>query len=143
MSTNTSSKPHWFTIRDAADYLQVGEPTIYRWMRDGKITFRKIGDSTRFLQEDLDAVVVIHHSGKNGAADLKCPSCGSDQLIEGKCQSTGNLYFVPEKAKFWTLKTSTVALKSRMCKNCGYIIMKGDTKHLSNLLNNEGEENDS
>lgn len=143
MSTNVSSKPQWFTIREAASYLQIGEPTIYRWMRDGKITFRKIGDSTRFLQEDLDAVVVVHHSGKNGSADLKCSSCGSDQLIEGKCQSTGNLYFVPEKAKFWTLKTSTVQMKSKMCKNCGLVVFKGDIDHLSNLLNEEGEQDDS
>ena len=143
MSTNVSSKPRWFTIRDAADYLQVGEPTIYRWMRDGKITFRKVGDSTRFLQEDLDAVVVVHHSGKNGAADLKCSSCGSVELIEGKCQSTGLLYFVPEKSKFWTLKTSTVPLKSKMCKNCGYVMLKGDTSHLSELLKDEGEDDDS
>jgi excisionase family DNA binding protein len=142
MSTDLPAKPKWFTIRNAAEYLQIGEPTIYRWMRDGKITFRKIGDSTRFLQEDLDAVVVVHPSGKHSKSDLRCSSCGSTDLIEGKCQSTGLLYFVPEKSKFWTLKTSNVPMKSKMCENCGFINLKGDTEHLSKLLTDqkEGEE---
>ena len=139
MSTDLPTKPKWFTIRDAADYLQIGEPTIYRWMRDGKITFRKIGDSTRFLQEDLDAVVVVHPSGKKGQSDSRCPACGSNSLIDGKCQSTGLLYFVPEKSKFWTLKTSTVPLKSKMCENCGHVVLKGDTEHLSKILTEEKE----
>lgn len=141
MSTELPTKPKWFTIRDAADYLQIGEPTIYRWMRDGKITFRKIGDSTRFLQEDLDAVVVVHPSGKKHQTDLHCFSCGSPKLIEGKCQSTGLVYFVPEKSKFWTLKTSTIALKSNMCQNCGFVLLKGDTEHLAKLIEDQEEEN--
>lgn len=134
MSADLPQNPRWFTIRDAARYLQVGEPTIYRWMRDGKITFRKIGDSTRFLEEDLQALIVVHST--KGRAPLKggCPCCGSGNLVDGKCQSTGALYFIPEDAKFWTLKTSTVGLSSRMCADCGHIILKGDHEHLSELL---------
>src|SRR5262245_32333444 len=45
-----AKKTKWYSIREAAEYLDVGEPTIYRWMREGKITFRKVGDSTRFWQ---------------------------------------------------------------------------------------------
>ena len=52
----TQQKPPWFSIKEAAEYLDIGEPTIYRWMREGQITYRKVGDSTRFWQEDLDAV---------------------------------------------------------------------------------------
>ena len=141
MSTDLPARPKWFTIRDAANYLQIGEPTIYRWMRDGKITFRKIGDSTRFLQEDLDAVVVVHPSGKAGNNALKCSACGSTNLVDGKCQSTGLMYFVPEKSKFWTLKTSTVPMKAKMCADCGHVNLNGNTEHLSEILNkNEGEE---
>ena len=57
--TKKLNKPEWFTIKDAAAYLEIGEPTIYRWMRDCRMTYRKVGDSTRFLQEDLDALVEI------------------------------------------------------------------------------------
>ena len=136
MAKNLPPGPNWFTIRDAASYLQIGEPTIYRWMRDGKITFRKIGDSTRFLQEDLDAVVTVHSSNdgiEGQSSTIKCASCASDKIVYGKCQSTGNLYFVPEKSKFWTMKPSTVPLLSTMCSACGLIAMRGDIGHLNEL----------
>src|SRR5438874_7489874 len=58
-------KTKWYSIREAAEYLDVGEPTLYRWMREGKITFRKVGDSTRFWQEDLDSVMQVFHSAKD------------------------------------------------------------------------------
>ena len=47
-NNDQSTKKKWYSIGEAAEYLDVGEPTLYRWMRDGKITFRKVGDSTRF-----------------------------------------------------------------------------------------------
>jgi excisionase family DNA binding protein len=143
MSNNHIEKPEWFTIKEAAHYLQIGEPTLYRWMRDNKITFRKVGDSTRFLQQDLDAVIVVHHAAKSLKSDTRCQSCGSTNLIDGKCQSTGNLYFVPEKAKFWTLKTSTVNMKSSMCGRCGLVNFIGNTSHLKELMQKQDEEKKS
>jgi len=143
MAHDLPSGPQWFTIRDAANYLQIGEPTIYRWMRDGKITFRKIGDSTRFLQEDLDAVVTVHRSASGKAPTIdpsKCPVCSGEEMISGKCQSTGLLYFVPEKSKFWTIKSSTVPLRSKMCSGCGYIALNGDINHLHELMPKEEEK---
>ena len=35
-------KRHWYSIKEAAEYLDVGEPTLFRWMREGKITYRKV-----------------------------------------------------------------------------------------------------
>lgn len=134
MSENNIPKPQWFSIKDAAGYLQVGEPTLYRWMRDGKITYRKIGDSTRFLQEDLDAVVVVHRQTKESVGESRCVVCHAESLVDGKVQSTGLLYFVPEKSKFWTFTTSTIGLKSTMCQKCGHIDIKGDTQHLNKLI---------
>ena len=32
-------KSAWYSIKEAAEYLEIGEPTLYRWMRDRKITF--------------------------------------------------------------------------------------------------------
>ena len=62
MENDESAPKKWFSIKEAAEYLDVGEPTLYRWMRENKITYRKVGDSTRFWQEDLDAVMEVFHS---------------------------------------------------------------------------------
>src|SRR5580658_3687761 len=101
------AKTKWFSIREAAEYLDVGEPTLYRWMRDGNITFRKVGDSTRFWQEDLDSVMQVSYSTKDlDKAREVCPVCRHDELVEGKVRGTGLVYFVPKKTKFWPLKDS-------------------------------------
>jgi len=128
------TKVKWFSIQEAADYLDVGEPTLYRWMREGKITFRKVGDSTRFWQEDLDAVMEIFHSAKDlDKAREVCPVCRHDDLFEGKVRSTGLTYFVPKKTKFWTLKDSFIETKAKMCARCGAIVWFGDTDKLARL----------
>lgn len=126
--------PSWFSIKEAAEYLQIGEPTLYRWMRDSKITFRKVGDSTRFLKQDLDAMVVVHRSEKDaGSAPLFCPVCHHDELVEGFAQSTGRIYFSPKKTKFWTFKTSNIDTHSLMCTRCGAISWFGDIAKLESL----------
>ena len=129
-----SSKKKWFSIGEAADYLDVGEPTLYRWMREGKITYRKVGDSTRFWQEDLDSVMQVYHSEKDlDKAREVCPVCRSGELVEGKVRGAGLVYFVPKKTKFWTLKDSFVDTKTRMCTRCGAIAWFGDTDKLARL----------
>ena len=136
-----ANKPSWYTIKGAAEYLQVGEPTIYRWMKENKITFRKVGDSTRFLQEDLDAVIVIHPSKeKVEKVKERCPFCNHEELISGKGQSTGHIYFVPTKTKFWTFSTGTIKTESKMCRRCGGISFFGDTEHLEKLIVDENKE---
>ncbi len=134
-STNsTAAKPKWYSIREAAEYLDVGDPTLYRWMRDGKITYRKVGDSTRFWQEDLDSVMQVFHGEKDleNAREL-CPVCRHTELVEGKVRGAGLVYFVPRKTKFWTLKDSFVETNARMCPRCGAISWFGDTGKLSKL----------
>jgi excisionase family DNA binding protein len=124
----------WFTIQQAAEYLDVGEPTLYRWMRDGKITYRKVGDSTRFWREDLDSVMQVFRSEKDlGQTRKVCPCCHGDELVEGKVRGTGLVYFVPKKTKFWTLKDSFVETTARMCTRCGAIAWFGDTEKLAGL----------
>ena len=127
--------PRWFTIREAAEYLEVGEQTIYRWMREGRITFRKIGDATRFLQEDLDEVVQVFHSAKEaGKVREVCPLCHYDFLADGCVRSTGLIYFRPDKTKFWSLRDANIKTNARMCPNCGAITLFGDTGKLGKLL---------
>jgi excisionase family DNA binding protein len=134
-SKQTQTKTKWFSIGEAAEYLDVGEPTLYRWMREGKITYRKVGDSTRFWQEDLDAVMQVFRSANDAAkAREVCPICRHDQLIEGKVRGTGLVYFVPKKTKFWTLRDSFIETTARMCTRCGSIVWSGDTQKLDKLL---------
>jgi excisionase family DNA binding protein len=133
-TTETPKKTQWYSIGEAAEYLDVGEPTLYRWMREGKITFRKVGDSTRFWQEDLDSVMQVFHSAKDVEKVREvCPICRHDELVEGKVRGTGLVYFVPKKTKFWTLKDSFVETTARMCTRCGAIAWFGDTGKLAKL----------
>ena len=127
-------KTKWYSIREAAEYLDVGEPTLYRWMRDGKITFRKVGDSTRFWQEDLDSVMQVFHSAKDlDQVREVCPICRHNELVEGKVRGAGLVYFVPKRTKFWTLKDSFVETTAQMCTRCGAITWFGNTSKLSKL----------
>jgi len=133
-NTENTKKIRWYSIREAAEYLDVGEPTLYRWMRDGKLTFRKVGDSTRFWQEDLDSVMQVTYSTNDlDKARAVCPVCRHDELVEGNAQGTGLVYFVPKKTKFWTLKSSFVGTSVRMCTRCGAISWFGDTAKLAKL----------
>lgn len=130
-----SSRPKWFSIKEAAEYLEVGEPTLYRWMREGQITFRKVGDSTRFLQEDLDSAVQVHRSKREiERAKGICPVCRGEDLVEGFVQSTGRIYFKLKDAKFWTLKENVVPTTARLCRKCGAITCFGDLEKLDALI---------
>lgn len=132
--TDNPKKTKWYSISEAAEYLDVGEPTLYRWMRDGKITYRKVGDSTRFWQEDLDAVMQIFRSPQDAEKVREtCPVCRHNELVEGRVRGAGLVYFVPKKTKFWSLKDSFVETNARMCARCGAISWFGDTGKLSRL----------
>jgi len=38
--TETTNKMKWYSIGEAAEYLAVGEPTLYRWMREDRSTVK-------------------------------------------------------------------------------------------------------
>ena len=129
-----TTSPQWYSIKDAAAYLDIGEQTLYRWMREGKVTYRKVGDSTRFWKEDLDAVMEVHCS--TSAAELakaKCPICDHHELVEGIVETTGRNYFRPKNTKFWTWKDANVGTTARMCVRCGGITWFGDVGKLESL----------
>ena len=133
MSTKENTK--WYTIKEAAKYLSIGEPTLYRWMRDDKITFRKIGDSTRFLREDLDSFVQVFPSEKDLEKVKKiCPVCHSNEVVQGIFRTTGLNYFKPVKSKFWSMKDSNIKTHAVMCLKCGVITHFGDVKKMNSLL---------
>ena len=133
-SSPKKSPPVWFTIKEAAEYLGVKEPTIYRWMREGLITYRKVGDSTRFWQEDLDAVMRVYPTPEDASKVQEfCPVCHHNELVSGRVQSSGLNHFYPEKTKFWTFRSSNIPTLARMCARCGAITWFGDTARLNAL----------
>ena len=124
----------WYSIPEAAQYLKVSEPTVFRWMRKGLLSFYKVGGSTRFSQDGLDAVAEKRTGRKEAeAAAGKCAACGHGTLIAGRMQGTGRLYFRPAKAKFWTLQEPLVEVKALTCPACGHIQLHADTAKLGRL----------
>jgi excisionase family DNA binding protein len=129
-----ATAPDWFSIREAAAYLKVGEPTIYRWMREGRITYRKVGDSTRFLREDLEALVDVFPSTREATrATGFCPSCHHGVLLAGELRSTGIVHFQPARTRFWTLQDSRIPLQALICERCGSVVLRGDPGKLAAL----------
>jgi len=124
----------WYSIREAADYLGVSEPTIYRWMKEELLSFYKVGGSTRFEREGLDAVIEKTTGRKEAeAVQGRCAACGHGILVDGRLQGTGRLYFKPQKTKFWVWAESLVGLRARVCAACGFVQVHADTEKLRRL----------
>ena len=124
----------WYTVRDAAGYLGVSEPTIFRWMKESLLSFYKIGGSTRFTREGLDAVVEKTTGRKEAEASAgRCAACGHNVLLEGRLQGAGKLYFKPQKTRFWVFEESLVPTRARVCAACGYIQLHADAEKLGRL----------
>jgi excisionase family DNA binding protein len=45
--------PQTFTVREAAEYLEVAEITVRRWAKEGKLLFRKVGRNFVFQVDEL------------------------------------------------------------------------------------------
>ncbi len=124
----------WYTVEEAADYLGVSEPTVFRWMKDGLLSFYKVGGATRFRREGLDAVFEKTTGRKEAeAAAGRCAACGHAVLVEGRLQGTGRLYFRPDKAKFWTLAEPMVDVRAYACAACGSVQLRADTAKMERL----------
>lgn len=127
--------PQWFSVDEAAQYLEVSRPTIFRWMKEGLLSFYKVGGATRFSRDGLDAVIEKTTGLKEAeAARGRCVSCGHATLIEGRLQGASRLYFKPDKTKFWTFAESLTPVAARTCPACGYIQMFAETEHLKKLI---------
>ena len=128
------SEKQWYSVREAAEYLGISQPTVFRWMKDGLLSFYKVGNSTRFSQDSLDAVIEKTTGRKEAEASQgQCVACGHSVLLEGRVQGTGRLYFKPDKTRFWTFEESLVSLRARTCASCGFMQMHADTEKLNRL----------
>ena len=141
MAEDTTAEGSWLTVKESADYLGVSEPTIFRWMKEGKVSFFKFGGATRFKRENLDLVarkVTGREEGERRSA--RCPVCGHGFLLSGTVRSTGKVYFQPEKTKFLVLSDSMINVGARACPVCGHVDMFADTAKLSKLMRAEDAE---
>ena len=140
----------WYSVKEAAEYLEISQPTIFRWMKQGLLSFYKVGGSTRFSQEGLDAVIEKTTGQKEAEAVAgRCAACGHSVLIDGRVQGTGRLHFRPDKTKFWVFAEGLVPTRAKVCIACGYIQMHAETAKLKRLvaeaekkINDEGEGNE-
>ncbi len=124
----------WYTIKEAADYLGVSQPTIFRWMKEGTLSFYKIGGATRFSQEGLDAIIEKNTGEKEAEqAAGRCVACGHNILVDGRVQATGKLYFKPANSSFWVLHEAMVPTRARACPACGYVHFYIEPKKLKDL----------
>ena len=141
MTETASASPErdgWLTIKEAAEYLKVSEQTIFRWMRSGKVSFFKFGNSTRFRRSNLDMVAEKFTGEAEGAvAAGRCSVCGHSKLIHGRLRSTGRIYFQPERTKFFVLSESMAPVEAQTCPVCGSIKLFADVKRLERLLMKE------
>ena len=124
----------WLTIQEAADYLKVSKPTIYRWMRAGRLTFYKMGNSTRFKRDHIDAVA-SKNTGQPEAEEArrKCSVCGNEDFVVGRVRSTGRVYFQPEKTRFFISTDSWVSTDALACTACGHVDLFADPEKLTKL----------
>lgn len=124
----------WYSVPEAAKYLGVSEPTIFRWMKQGTLSFYKVGGSTRFSKEGLDAVIQKTTGQREAeAVSSRCAACGHSVLLDGQLQGTGKLFFRPAKTKFWVFAEALVPTRARVCAACGYIQVHADTSKLRRL----------
>ena len=133
----------WYTVAEAAEYLQVSQPTIFRWMKDATLSFYKVGGKTRFSKQGLDAVIEKTTGRKEAdAARGRCASCGHSTLLAGRLRGAGLLYFAPERTKFWVFDHSFVPTTARVCPACGYIQLHADAEKLGRLRPDGEREDD-
>jgi excisionase family DNA binding protein len=133
--TDSIEMQSWLNTKEAAEYLGVSEPTIFRWMRDGALSFFKVGGATRFKRENLDMVarkVTGKEEGKQKS--MRCAVCGHGFLLQGDVRSTGKIYFMPKKTKFFVFSESVVNVAALACPVCGHVQMIADTEKLAKLM---------
>lgn len=134
MKADQGDKRDWYSIAEAASYLGVSEPTIYRWMKQNYLSFYRVGGSTRFSREGLDSVIE-KRTGKREAeaAAGRCASCGHSTLIAGSLQGTGKLHFRPAETKFWVFAEALVGVGAAVCVACGHVHLRADTAKLNRI----------
>jgi excisionase family DNA binding protein len=136
--TDSNTAEKWLNTREASEYLGVSEPTIFRWMRSGRVSFFKLGGATRFKRENLDLVARKVTGKEEGEGkQTRCVACNHGYLLSGNVRSTGKMYFQPQHTKFLVLRDSMVKVTASACPACGHIQMFADTDKIGKLMTPE------
>ena len=56
-NTNAPDRPPVYRLDEVAAILQVSRGTLYNWIREGRLTARKMGGGTFVLRSDFDALL--------------------------------------------------------------------------------------
>jgi hypothetical protein len=64
---------------------------------------------------------------------IHCPLCGSDKVEPGKLESTGQVHFRPDNAKFLKAETANVDVTGLLCTRCGTITLLGGSEKMVRL----------
>lgn len=65
-----TSETDFLTLREAAQQLRVSAPTVWRWVRDGKLAAYRLGGGAIRVRRGGLARVVARQSAKPGLGDL-------------------------------------------------------------------------
>jgi excisionase family DNA binding protein len=128
----------WLSVKEAASYLGISEPTLFRWMKEGVVSFYKVGRATRFKRASLDTLVEKRTGSMEAEASrARCAACGHGVIVDGHIQGTGRLYFRPLRTRFWTFREAMVPTVAHVCTSCGYVQMHVETEKLHKVLPDE------
>jgi excisionase family DNA binding protein len=124
----------WLTVKEAARYLKVSEATIFRWMKSGRLSYCKFGNSTRFRRSFLDRTAErVNDPDDTGDLVPRCSVCGHTELVPGKLVSAGSVSFQLDDTRFWTLSPSGVPVRVLACTACGHVELFADAIRIDNL----------
>ena len=75
----------WLTLEEAAAYLKVAKPTIYRFCSEGSLPFYKLAGTgqRRFKRADLDALLIPGQPAGRAKARAGCDEM-ADGLVAGE-----------------------------------------------------------
>jgi excisionase family DNA binding protein len=63
-------------VEEAADFLGIRPKTLYEWVRQGRVPYRKIGFNVRFEPAELESWVAAQSRGPEPAEGSESPSAG-------------------------------------------------------------------
>ena len=77
----------FYTLRDVSEMLHVSMTTIYRYVKEGRLTPAKIGNSYRVTEADLQEFVDRGKAATRAARAEKAVSSGTDTRVSPSAEA--------------------------------------------------------
>jgi len=61
--SSVGAAPRFFTISDVADFLDVSQRSVRRWIKSGDLPAHRFGAAVRISESDLRAFSAAHREG--------------------------------------------------------------------------------